>query len=84
MSQPSLRDALFAWANSNAELTGRIKELALAESNDEDPTAPTRQAALAATADAIRTVRTTQSEVTRTYRDLHGEIPPELDAGPAM
>jgi hypothetical protein len=80
MSQQSLRDALFAWANSNAQLTGRIKELALTESDDADPTA--RQAALAATADAIRMVRTARSEVTRGYRDLGLDVPHEFDTDP--
>jgi hypothetical protein len=83
MSQQSLRDALFAWANSNAQLTTRIKELALTESDDVDPAASARQDALAATADAIRMVRTARSEVTRAYRDMHVEVPHEFDTDPA-
>ena len=50
MSQPSLTGALFVWANSNAQLTGRIKELALTEAEDAGPTSAARQAALSATA----------------------------------
>lgn len=83
MSQQTLRDALFAWADSNARLTGRIKELALTESDDVDPAASASQAALAATADAIRMVRTARSEVARAYRDLHVEVPREFDTDPA-
>jgi hypothetical protein len=78
MSHQSLRDGLFAWANSNPQLTGRIKELALTESDDADPTSPARQAALTATAEAIRMVQTARSEVTRAYRDLHVEVPQEF------
>jgi hypothetical protein len=78
MSQPSLTDALFVWANSTAQLTGRIKELALTEADDGGPTSMTRQAALNATAEAIGLVRTARSEVTRVYRDLHVEVPQEL------
>ena len=79
MSRQSLRDAIFAWADSNAQLTGRIKELALAESDDGDLAAPARQAALAATADAIQMVRAARSEVTRAYREQHVEVPREFD-----
>jgi hypothetical protein len=79
MSQQSLRDALLAWANSNAQLTGRIKELALTESDDLDSAASARQTALAATADAIRMVRAARSEVTRIYGELHVEVPREFD-----
>lgn len=81
MSQQSLRDALLAWANSNAQLTGRIKELALTESDDAGTTS-VRQTALAATADGIRAVRSARSAVTRTYRDLHIEVPREFDSDP--
>jgi hypothetical protein len=83
MSEQSLRDALFAWADSNARLTGRIKELALTESGDVDRAASARQAALAATADAIRMVRATRYEVARAYRDLQVEVPHEFDTDPA-
>ena len=71
--------AIFAWADSNAQLTGRIKELALAESDDADSAASARQAALTATADAIQMVRAARSEVTRVYRELHVELPREVD-----
>jgi hypothetical protein len=83
MSQPSLTDALFAWANSNAQLTGRIKELALTEADDAGPTSVARQAALSATAEAISLVRTARSEVTRAYRDLHVEVPQEFHSSPS-
>ena len=80
MSRKSLRDAIFAWADSNAQLTGRIKELALAEADDVDRVASARQAPLAATADAIQMVRAAaRFEVTRAYRELHVEVPREFD-----
>ncbi|WP_328995783.1 CLASP family protein [Kribbella sp. NBC_01245] len=82
-SQQSLRDALFAWANSNAQLTGRIKELALTESDDADPTNTRRQAALSATVEAIRMVQAARAEVAGVYRDLHVEVPQGFDAGPS-
>jgi hypothetical protein len=83
MSQLSLTDALFVWADSNAQLTGRIKELALTEADDAGPTSPAREAALTATAEAIRLVQTACSEVTRAYRDLHVEVPLEFHSGPS-
>ena len=83
-SQQNLRDALFGWASSNAQLTGRIKELALAEADDAGAASPERRAALDAIADALTVVRSARASVARAYLDLQVEVPDAFNADPSM
>ncbi|GAA1619863.1 hypothetical protein GCM10009789_86900 [Kribbella sancticallisti] len=83
MTQQSLSEVLFVWANSNAMLTGRIKELALAERDPGGTTGLTRQAALGAAAEAIRAVEAARSDVSRAYRDLRVDVPQEFRVDPS-
>jgi hypothetical protein len=78
-SQQALFDPLIAWAEANAQLTGRIKELALFERGDsqgrsklttDDPFAPLL--------DAVRATRRARLEVARAYEVAGREPPADL------
>lgn len=79
MTKQNLRDALFAWVDSNAQLTSRIKELAI-EADESKPMSVAHQAALDAAAEAIRRVRSARAQVTQTYEDLHVTVPQEFQS----
>ncbi|ONI71748.1 hypothetical protein BWI15_16525 [Kribbella sp. ALI-6-A] len=82
-SEQSLGDALLAWADRNAHLTGRIKELALAESEDADRAGSRREAALTAVIEATGVAESARADVVRAYRRLHLEVPPGFEVGPS-
>jgi hypothetical protein len=78
-SQAALFDPLIAWAEVNAQLTGRIKELALFERGDpqgggelptDDP--------FAALLDAVQATRRARLEVARAYNGAGRELPADL------
>ena len=79
MSQADLFDALIAWSSANAQLTGRIKELALSE-RDRPEAGPELGSGddFRAVIDAVRATRVARLEVARAYEGVRREFPPDL------
>ncbi|TWD81641.1 hypothetical protein FB561_2761 [Kribbella amoyensis] len=75
----ALFDPLIAWANVSAQLTGRIKELALFERGDREVGGALRpDEPFAALLETVQATRQARLEVARAYQSAGRELPAEL------